>query len=95
MTFSIGVIESDTVSTSNMPQLPLCKNFKIQSKLLFCKVSFQNFKIVTALREFQNSESTSFLTGKFCPKVAQLEDGYDLFVQDGEVLPSLFNYDHL
>ena len=62
MTFSIGVIESDTVSTSNMPQLPLCKNFKIQSQLLFCKVSFQNFKIVTALREFQNSESTSFFS---------------------------------
>ena len=65
MTFSIGVIESDTVSTSNMPQLPLCKNFKIQSQLLFCKVSFQDFKIVTALREFQNSESTSFLPNEF------------------------------
>ena len=40
MTFSIGVIESDTVSTSNMPQLPLCENFKIQNQLLFCQVRF-------------------------------------------------------
>ena len=45
------------------------------------------------MQKFQNSESFSFLTGKFCPKVAQLEDGYDLFVQDGEVLPLLFNHE--
>ena len=71
MTFSIGVIESDTVSTSNISPL------------------------IVAVRNFQNSESTSFLPGGFRPKAAQLEDGYDLFVQDGEVLPLLFNPDNL
>ena len=58
-------------------------------------MSFQNFKIVAALREFRDSESTSFLPGEFCPKVAELEDGYDLFVQDGEVLLLISIHDHL
>ena len=40
MTFSIGVIESDSVSTSNMPPFPLCENFKIQNQILFCQVRF-------------------------------------------------------
>ena len=46
------------------------------------------------MQKFQNLESTSFLPGQFCPKATQLEDGCDLFVQDGEVLPLLSNYDH-
>ena len=58
-------------------------------------MSFQNFKVVAALREFRNSESTSFLPGEFCPKAAELEDGYDLFVQDGEVLLLISIHDHL
>ena len=69
MTFSIGVIESDTVSTSNMPPLPLCENLEIQNQL--------------------------YLPGEFCPKAAELEDGYDLFVQDGEVLLLISIHDHL
>ena len=104
MTFSIGVIESDTVSTSNMPPLPLCEIVKIQNQLFFARRVFEvskslslckNFKIVVAVQKFQNLESTSFLPGEFCPKAAELEDGYDLFVQDGEVLLLISIHDHL
>ena len=94
MTFSIGVIESDTVSTSNMPQLS-CAKFQNSESTSFLPNESSKFQNRYCFARISKFRVNFFSPGEFCPKAAELEDGYDLFVQDGEVLLLISIHDHL